>query len=215
MKAEWDQARFTSLVWWLDQGSYSSFLTNLLTVLFYIFTTCNMHYTTCIKTIQTRGNTKEYIFWQLYFLEHDFILSYFWNFMWAARWDCVSQVLPKVQKASKNALEQLNDHLEHSLRQIQATQMTLGPFWTRQKKVWKSFGLQIKIWQLENLFLLKESNISMSLWNGCVLDNNKGFINLYFLQKMNWMKTEWDQARFSNLVWRLDQGSYSNFLTNS
>ena len=32
------------------------------------------------------------------------------------------------------------------------------------------------------------------------LDNNKGFINLHFLQKMNCQKTEWDQARFSSLV---------------
>ena len=32
------------------------------------------------------------------------------------------------------------------------------------------------------------------------LDNNKGFVNLRFLQKMNCQKTEWDQARFSSLV---------------
>ena len=32
------------------------------------------------------------------------------------------------------------------------------------------------------------------------LDNNKGFINLRFLQKVNWKKTVWDQARFSSLV---------------
>ena len=32
------------------------------------------------------------------------------------------------------------------------------------------------------------------------LYNNKGFINLHFLQKMNCQKTEWDQARFSSLV---------------
>ena len=31
-------------------------------------------------------------------------------------------------------------------------------------------------------------------------DNNKGFINLRFLQKMNCQKTEWDQARFSSLI---------------
>ena len=34
------------------------------------------------------------------------------------------------------------------------------------------------------------------------LDNNKGFINLRFLQKLNCQKTEWDQARFSSLVKR-------------
>jgi hypothetical protein len=32
------------------------------------------------------------------------------------------------------------------------------------------------------------------------LDNNKGFINLCFLETLKWMKTEWDQARFSSLV---------------
>ena len=31
-------------------------------------------------------------------------------------------------------------------------------------------------------------------------DNNKGFINLHFLQKMNCQKTVWNQARFSSLV---------------
>ena len=35
-----------------------------------------------------------------------------------------------------------------------------------------------------------------------ILDNNKGFINLRFLQKLNWMKTEWDQARFSSPVYQ-------------
>ena len=33
-----------------------------------------------------------------------------------------------------------------------------------------------------------------------IQDHNKGFINLRFLHKLNWMKTEWDQARFSSLV---------------
>ena len=32
------------------------------------------------------------------------------------------------------------------------------------------------------------------------LDNNKGFINLRFLQKVNCKKTVWDQARLSSLV---------------
>ena len=32
------------------------------------------------------------------------------------------------------------------------------------------------------------------------LDNNKGFINLRFLQRMNCQKTEWDQARYPSLV---------------
>ena len=31
-------------------------------------------------------------------------------------------------------------------------------------------------------------------------DNNKGFINLRFLLKLNWIKTELDQARFPSLV---------------
>ena len=53
--------------------------------------------------------------------------------MRAACWNCVSQVLLKVQKAKK-ALEHIKDHLEHILRPIQATQVTTGPLWTRQKK---------------------------------------------------------------------------------
>ena len=28
-----------------------------------------------------------------------------------------------------------------------------------------------------------------------ILDNNKGFMNICFLQKLKWMETEWDQAR--------------------
>ena len=32
------------------------------------------------------------------------------------------------------------------------------------------------------------------------LDNNKGYIKLNFLQKMNSQNTEWDHARFSSLV---------------
>ena len=30
----------------------------------------------------------------------------------------------------------------------------------------------------------------------CIQDNNKGFINLDFMHKLYWMKTEWGQARF-------------------
>ena len=52
-----------------------------------------------------------------------------------ARWDCMSQVSLKVQKAPKKALALLKDHLEHYLRPIQATQMTPGPFWTKQKRL--------------------------------------------------------------------------------
>ena len=86
--------------------------------------------------------------------------------MRAARWDCVSQVLPKVQKASKQALAHLKDHSERSLRPIQATQMTPDPFWTRKKNL-KHFRLQIKIWILENYFSLKEPHNWLSLWNDC------------------------------------------------
>ena len=39
------------------------------------------------------------------------------------------------KKASKEAFEHPNDHLERSLRPIQATQGTPGPFWTRQKRL--------------------------------------------------------------------------------
>ena len=55
--------------------------------------------------------------------------------MCAACWDCVSQMLLKVQKASKKALAHLKDLLERYQRPIQATQMTPGPFWTRQKRL--------------------------------------------------------------------------------
>ena len=52
-----------------------------------------------------------------------------------ARCDSVLQVIQKVpKKASKNAIGHPKDHLECSLRPIQATQVTPGPFWTRQKK---------------------------------------------------------------------------------
>ena len=33
-----------------------------------------------------------------------------------------------------------------------------------------------------------------------ILDDKKGVINLCFMHKVNWMKTEWDQAIFSCLV---------------
>ena len=33
-----------------------------------------------------------------------------------------------------------------------------------------------------------------------ILDNNKGFRNIRFKHKLNWMKTEWDQTRFASLV---------------
>ena len=44
-----------------------------------------------------------------------------WNLMCAAPWDCVSQVLLKVPKASKKALAHLKDHFKRSLRPVQAT----------------------------------------------------------------------------------------------
>ena len=68
-------------------------------------------------------------------------------------------VCPK--KAPKKARAHFKDYLERSLRPIQATQMTPGPFWT--KKDFKYFGLQIKIWQLENYFPLREPHNSQSL----------------------------------------------------
>ena len=40
----------------------------------------------------------------------------------------------KVQKAFEKALTLLKDHLERPLKLIQATQMTTGPFCTRQKR---------------------------------------------------------------------------------
>ena len=41
------------------------------------------------------------------------------------------------------------------------------------------------------------------LWRGLnelkknILDNNKGFLNLCFMNKLKWIKTEWNQAIFS------------------
>ena len=40
--------------------------------------------------------------------------------------------------------------------------------------------------------------LGLMIYNS-ILDNNKVFINLYFLLKLNWMKKEWDQARLSSL----------------
>ena len=41
----------------------------------------------------------------------------------------------KIQKASEKALTLLKDNLELPLRPIQAIQMTIGPFWTRQTRL--------------------------------------------------------------------------------
>ena len=41
----------------------------------------------------------------------------------------------RFKRASKKALAHPKDRLERSLRQIQATQVTPGPFWTRQKRL--------------------------------------------------------------------------------
>ena len=46
-----------------------------------------------------------------------------------------------------------------------------------------------------SVFRLNKSNLS-------ILDISKGFINLRFLQKLHWMKTEWEQARIYSLVYR-------------
>ena len=55
--------------------------------------------------------------------------------MRAACCECVSQVLQMVLKATKKALAHPKDNLEGSLRPIQATQLSPGPFWTRQKRL--------------------------------------------------------------------------------
>ena len=73
------------------------------------------------------------------------------------------------KKASKKDLAHPDDHLEHSLRPIHTTQVNPGPFWTRQKKDWKPFRLQIKIIGLDTYFPLKERHNSLSFWNSCVL----------------------------------------------
>ena len=85
--------------------------------------------------------------------------------MHAVCWDCVSQVLQKVQKASKKALAHLEDHLERSLRPIQATQMTPRHFWTREKHLgsMEPFELQIQICRLKHYFPLKKPHNSLSL----------------------------------------------------
>ena len=56
------------------------------------------------------------------------IPSFFVIFLCTYCWDCVSQVLLEVQKAFKKALAHNEDHLECSLRPIEATQMTPGQF---------------------------------------------------------------------------------------
>ena len=71
------------------------------------------------------------------------------------------------KKASKKALAHPKDHLEQSLRPIQATQVTLGHFGPEKIDL-KTFGLQMKTLRLETYFPLKEPQNSLSLWNGSV-----------------------------------------------
>ena len=59
------------------------------------------------------------------------------------------QVLTKSQKV----LALLKGHLKLSLRTIQATQMTAGQLWTRQKRL-DSFSISNKMLLLENYFPL-------------------------------------------------------------
>ena len=75
--------------------------------------------------------------------------------MRTAHCDCVLQVLHKIQKASEKALADPRDHLERSLRPIQATQVTPGPFWTRQKKTREAFWTSNKNLATWNLFSIE------------------------------------------------------------
>ena len=63
--------------------------------------------------------------------------------------------VPGVTEGPKGHLE---DHLERSLRPIQATQMTPGHFWTREKHLgsMEPFELQIQICRLKHYFPLKK-----------------------------------------------------------
>ena len=59
------------------------------------------------------------------------------------------------KKAPKKAFAHPKDHLERSLMPIQATQVTPGPLWTRQKGL-EAFQTSNKKMRLETYFPLKE-----------------------------------------------------------
>ena len=84
--------------------------------------------------------------------------------MRAACWDCGSKFWLKVQKASEKALALVKDHLELSLRQIQATQMTASQFWTRQKRLESCWTSNENV---GSIFHCRSPHNSFSLWNGC------------------------------------------------
>ena len=67
----------------------------------------------------------------------------------AACWECESQVLLKVKKASEKDL-------------AQATQLTNGKFWTKLKRL-EVFWTSKRNLAIENYFELKEPHISLSL----------------------------------------------------
>ena len=59
-------------------------------------------------------------------------ISIYQNFFGSS---CAQLAVTVSKKASKNVIAHFKGHLEHSLRQLQATQVTPGPFWTRQKRL--------------------------------------------------------------------------------
>ena len=73
----------------------------------------------------------------------------------------------KVQKASEKALALLKGNLELPLRPIQATKMTTGPFWTRQKRL-EAFWTSNRNFVTKTHSPLKEPKSSPSHWNTCV-----------------------------------------------
>ena len=82
-------------------------------------------------------------------------------------WTVYPMCYRRSKKAYENAISHPQDHLERSLRPIQETQVTPGPFWTRQKKL-KASRTSNKKLRLDTYFPLKEPQNSLSLWNGCV-----------------------------------------------
>ena len=59
---------------------------------------------------------------------------------------------------------------------------------------------QLKYSLYPNFILYNLGGKGLNELNFLKLDNNKGFINLRFMHKLNWMKTEWVQASFCSLV---------------
>ena len=73
------------------------------------------------------------------------------------------------KKASKKALAHSKDHLEISLRPIQATQVTPGPFWTEQKKTRSLWDFKLKFGDLKPIFHWRSAQFTEPLKRLCAI----------------------------------------------